>query len=141
MSPVLNGSSVIQHFKHSNALEIRDRITFDFYTALPHMQEEIDNKLTINLIICACFAYLQSLLHIPVVFFVFLYWGTLTAWDERTQSVVMIQFIQYSNRQCIQGNTVTNIFGHLIIHDKMLRSGITRNTLQLSEMRTPRHSI
>ena len=36
------------------------------------------------------------------------------AWDERVRSVLMIQ--------CIQGNPVTDIFGHLIIHDKMLRS-------------------
>ena len=34
MSPTLNGSSVIRCFNHSNALEIRDGITFDFYTGL-----------------------------------------------------------------------------------------------------------
>ena len=37
MSPTLNASSVIQHFKDSDAIEIRDRITFDFYTGLTHI--------------------------------------------------------------------------------------------------------
>ena len=37
MSPALNRSSVIRHLKGSNAIEIRDRITFDFYMGLPHM--------------------------------------------------------------------------------------------------------
>ena len=37
MSPGLNGSSVIRRFKHGNAIEIRNGITFDFYTGLPHM--------------------------------------------------------------------------------------------------------
>ena len=37
MSPALNGSSAIRRFKRSNAIEIRDVITFDFYTGLPHM--------------------------------------------------------------------------------------------------------
>ena len=32
MSPALNGGSEIQHFKHNNAIEIRNEITFDFYT-------------------------------------------------------------------------------------------------------------
>ena len=36
MSPALNESSAIQHFKHSNAIEIRDGITFDFNTGPPH---------------------------------------------------------------------------------------------------------
>ena len=31
------GASVIRCSKHSNAIEIRDRTTFDFYTGLPHM--------------------------------------------------------------------------------------------------------
>ena len=34
MSPALSRSSAIRRFKHSNAIEIRDRITFDFYTEL-----------------------------------------------------------------------------------------------------------
>ena len=37
MSHALNGSSVIRHFEGSNAIEIRDGITFDFNTGLPHM--------------------------------------------------------------------------------------------------------
>ena len=37
MSPTVDGSSVIQHFKRSDAVEICDGITFDFYTGLPHM--------------------------------------------------------------------------------------------------------
>ena len=36
MSSTLNGSSAIKHFKHSDVNKIRDRITFDFYTGLPH---------------------------------------------------------------------------------------------------------
>ena len=34
MSAVLNESSVIWHFKHSDAIKICDGITFDFYTGL-----------------------------------------------------------------------------------------------------------
>ena len=37
MSPALNGSSVIRRFEHSNATEIRDGKTFDFYTRLPQL--------------------------------------------------------------------------------------------------------
>ena len=37
MSPALNESSAIRRFEGSDAIEIRDRITFDFYTRLPHM--------------------------------------------------------------------------------------------------------
>ena len=37
LSPALNRSSVIRRFEGSDAIEIRDRITFDFYTGLPHM--------------------------------------------------------------------------------------------------------
>ena len=37
MSPALNGSSAIRHFKHSDAIEIYDGITFGFYTGLPHI--------------------------------------------------------------------------------------------------------
>ena len=37
MSPALNGSSVIRRFEGSDAIEVRDGITFDFYTGLPHM--------------------------------------------------------------------------------------------------------
>ena len=37
MSPVLNGSSAIRHFECGDAIEIRDGITLDFYTGLPHI--------------------------------------------------------------------------------------------------------
>ena len=41
MSPALNGSSAIWRFEGSDVIEIhdgiRDRITFDFYTGLPHV--------------------------------------------------------------------------------------------------------
>ena len=37
MSPTLNGSSAIRRFERSDAIEIHDGITFDFYTGLPHM--------------------------------------------------------------------------------------------------------
>ena len=36
MSAALNESSAIQHFEHSDAIEIRNGIIFDFYTGLPH---------------------------------------------------------------------------------------------------------
>ena len=36
-SPSLNGSSALEHFKRSNAIEIRNGIMFDFYPGLPHM--------------------------------------------------------------------------------------------------------
>ena len=41
MSPALNGSSVIQHFEGSDAIEIRNGITFDFYTGLPHIIPQV----------------------------------------------------------------------------------------------------
>ena len=37
MSPALNGSSAIRCFEGSDAIEMRDGITFDFYTGLPHI--------------------------------------------------------------------------------------------------------
>ena len=37
MSPTLNGSSVLQHFKCGNAIKIRNGIMFDFYQGLPHI--------------------------------------------------------------------------------------------------------
>ena len=37
MSPTLNGSSAIRRFEHSDTIEIRDGITFDFYMGLPHV--------------------------------------------------------------------------------------------------------
>ena len=36
MSSALYGSSATRHFEGSDAIDIRDRITFDFYTGLPH---------------------------------------------------------------------------------------------------------
>ena len=36
MSPALNVSSALQHFKRGNAIEIRNGIMFDFYLGLPH---------------------------------------------------------------------------------------------------------
>ena len=38
MSPTLNRSSLIRRFEGSNAIKIRNGITFDFYTELPHIQ-------------------------------------------------------------------------------------------------------
>ena len=40
-SPAHNGSLMIRRFKHSNAIEIRDRVTFDFYTGLSQMYAEL----------------------------------------------------------------------------------------------------
>ena len=40
MSPTLNGSSVIRLLEDSNAIEICDRITFDFYTGLPQIRTD-----------------------------------------------------------------------------------------------------
>ena len=37
MSPAFNGSSALERFKRSNAIEIRNGITFDFYLRLPHV--------------------------------------------------------------------------------------------------------
>ena len=37
MSPTLKGSSAIRHFERSDVIEIRDGITSDFYTGLPHI--------------------------------------------------------------------------------------------------------
>ena len=37
MGPALNGSSAIRRFERSDAIEIRDGITFNFYTGLPHV--------------------------------------------------------------------------------------------------------
>ena len=37
MSPSLKGSTALKCFERSNAVEIRNRIMFDFYPGLPHM--------------------------------------------------------------------------------------------------------
>ena len=41
MSLALNGSSAIRRFEGSDAIKIRDGITFDFYTGLPHIESNI----------------------------------------------------------------------------------------------------
>ena len=41
MSPALNGSSAIWRFERSNAIEIYDGITFDFYMGLPHIDTPV----------------------------------------------------------------------------------------------------
>ena len=48
MSPALNGSSAIRHFKHSNAIEIHNEITFNFYMGLPRIQRIISCFLTFS---------------------------------------------------------------------------------------------
>ena len=37
MSPTLNGSSTLERFKCSTAIEIHNGIMFNFYPGLPHM--------------------------------------------------------------------------------------------------------
>ena len=54
MSPTLNGSSAIQCFKRSNAIKIRDGITFDFYMRLPH-------------ILLYCVVYVKNAWHIRYI--------------------------------------------------------------------------
>ena len=48
MSPALNRSLAMRHFKHSNAIEIRDGITFDFYTGLPHIIDIMPQRSQLN---------------------------------------------------------------------------------------------
>ena len=36
MRPTLSGSTALKHFEHSNAVETRNGIMFDFYLGLPH---------------------------------------------------------------------------------------------------------
>ena len=36
MSPTLNGSFALQHFEHGNAVELHNKIMFNFYPGLPH---------------------------------------------------------------------------------------------------------
>ena len=52
MSPTLNRSSGIRRFKHSNAIEIHDGITFDFYTGLPHIPSQFKICQANNIAIC-----------------------------------------------------------------------------------------
>ena len=37
MNPALNGSFALWHFEHSNAVQLRNGILFDFYLGLPHL--------------------------------------------------------------------------------------------------------
>ena len=37
MSSALNESSAIRHFEGSDVIKIRNEITFDFYTGMPHI--------------------------------------------------------------------------------------------------------
>ena len=41
MSPALNGSFALQHFKHGNAVELRNGIMFNFYPGLPHALQAV----------------------------------------------------------------------------------------------------
>ena len=43
MSLTLNGSTALQRFERGNAVEIRNRIMFDFYPGLPHVQAFINS--------------------------------------------------------------------------------------------------
>ena len=44
MSPTLNESSAIWRYEHSDAIETRNRITFNFYTGLPHLCKSLTHK-------------------------------------------------------------------------------------------------
>ena len=62
MSPAVNRSSAIQRFKHSNAIEIHDGITFDFYTGLSHIYYLMSEKaiwLDIALLCCIFTHHIQ----------------------------------------------------------------------------------
>ena len=45
MSPTLNRSSAIWLFEHSDAIEIRDGINFDFYMGLPYLCKSLTHKI------------------------------------------------------------------------------------------------
>ena len=45
MSPALNVSSAIRCFKHSNAIEIHNGITFVFYMGLPHIRTQVSGDI------------------------------------------------------------------------------------------------
>ena len=49
ISPALNRSSAIRRFEGNDAIEIRDGITFDFYTGLPHI---ILHEIFVSIIMC-----------------------------------------------------------------------------------------
>ena len=62
MSSALNRSSAIWRFEGSNAIEIRDGITFDFYTGLPHMLnvttpyllQRCRSQNVVKMVVCSC---------------------------------------------------------------------------------------
>ena len=61
MSPALNGSSAIRRFERSDAIDIRDGITFDFYTGLPHIQTLLSCRVTVCYNIeCYCLTKITS---------------------------------------------------------------------------------
>ena len=62
MSPTLNGSSAIRRFKGSDVIKIRDGITIDFYTELPHVHVD-PPKVLYGIHTCRpSFEHLESLL-------------------------------------------------------------------------------
>ena len=44
MNAALHGSSAIRRFERSDAIEIRDGITFDFYTGLPQVHTPLSDN-------------------------------------------------------------------------------------------------
>ena len=60
MSPTLNGSTVLQHFERGNEVEICNRIIFDFYPGLPHIEvDSLSKVLPLSFIYCLGFGLLQ----------------------------------------------------------------------------------
>ena len=62
MSPILNGSSAIEHFKHGDGIKMRNGIILDLYVALPRMNVQCNlrrnlhipvNSLHMILIMCS----------------------------------------------------------------------------------------
>ena len=49
MSPAFDGSLAIWHLELSDVIEIRDEITFSFYTGLPHIDpsEHVGGNVTV----------------------------------------------------------------------------------------------
>ena len=56
MSPALNRSSLSQHIKRDNTIEIRNGILFDFYLGLPHMfvKRRRGGRGEVPLVMCKC---------------------------------------------------------------------------------------
>ena len=76
LSPVLNGCLEILHFERSDAIEIRDRVMFVFYSGLPHY------GIMVVKWIVDCFIhriYSQSCFCLPSLCSVCLYWALLTS--------------------------------------------------------------